>query len=178
MKLSMIVAVSNNNCIGTENVLPWNIPSELKYFQSVTMGSTVIVGSKTLRGIGRILPGREIISMTKNRPLMMSWLASKKMLSVRLAEEVDEAKSDAKKIGRPVFIIGGAKIYNLFFDLVDTIYLTRVDVDVEGDAYFPVIDEDVWLLRKSTEVAATRTTPKYVKQVYTRTPKVFKMEMY
>lgn len=176
--MKLIVAVSKNNCIGLNNELPWHIPSELKYFKKVTTHSTVIVGSKTLKSIGRLLPNREMIVITRDSDAMVKWLHENNMLSVRLATNASDARNIATELNRPIIAIGGSSIYDLFLDQVNTIYLTRVDLDVAGDSFFPELDMDTWLLRKSTSVASTATTPSYVKEVYTRTPKYIKVEMY
>lgn len=138
MTLSIIVAVSKNHAIGKDNQLPWHLPADLQYFKRVTMGKPIIMGRKTYESIGRPLPGRLNIVVSRQ----LSWSAtgvevvSSLAAAVALAEQHEAAE---------VMLIGGAQMYKAGLELADTLYLTKVDVEVDGDAFFPPIDNQSWV---------------------------------
>ncbi|MDG2500796.1 MAG: dihydrofolate reductase [Porticoccaceae bacterium] len=141
MKLSLIVAVSRNGVIGLNNQLPWHLPEDLKYFKSVTMGKPIVMGRKTYDSIGRPLPGRTNIVITRDA----HWSAP--------GVEVAQTLEDALKLGEAacaaagveeIMVIGGEQIYRMTLDSADRLYLTQVDAEVEGDAFFPEIDASIW----------------------------------
>ena len=139
MAVSLIVAVSSNGVIGRGGDLPWHLPADLRHFKRTTMGHHLIIGRATWDEVGRPLPGRIMVVVTRNR----SFTAE----GVLVAHSVEEALSLAKIDDEP-FIGGGAAIYRhaLEADLVDRLYITRVHAVVEGDTVFPPIDMDDWLL--------------------------------
>jgi dihydrofolate reductase len=141
MKISLIVAVSRNGAIGLNNQLPWYLPEDLKYFKSVTMGKPLIMGRKTFDSIGRPLPGRANIVLTRDP----QWTSDgvKVVQSVEQALVAGEIACEAADVDE-IMVIGGEQIYRMTIDLADRIYLTQVDVDVEGDAFFPNIDLNNW----------------------------------
>jgi dihydrofolate reductase len=141
MKISLIVAVSRNGAIGLNNQLPWYLPEDLKYFKSVTMGKPLIMGRKTFDSIGRPLPGRENIVLTRDP----QWTSDgvKVVQSVEQALVAGEIACEAADVDE-IMVIGGEQIYRMTIDLADRIYLTQVDTDVEGDAFFPDIDLNNW----------------------------------
>lgn len=148
MKLAIIVAAAKNGVIGCNNQLPWHLPQDLKYFKSVTLGKPVIMGRKTYESIGRPLPGRTNIVITRNK----DWVAE----GVTVTNSFDQALHEAKKllnddalVSAEAMVIGGAEIYRSALPFTDRIYLTRVDVAPEGDAYFGPIDEAEWVLESS-----------------------------
>lgn len=145
MKLSMIVAVDRNNAIGKNNELPWRLPADLKNFKSITMGKPMILGRKTWDSFGRKpLPGREHIVVTRYvDDLTVEGGDPKLVIGVKnIKAAIDIYRDTAVK---EVFIIGGAEIYHQTIGLVDRIYLSRVDMVVEGaDAFFPEINRDVF----------------------------------
>ncbi len=128
MKLSLIAAVSLNGVIGRDQKLPWNLPEDLKRFKEITYGAPVIMGRKTYESIGRLLPGRKNIIITRKTDLIIpgAWLASSLENAIKEVENVPE-----------VFILGGGEIYRLALPLADRLYLTEIDVKIEGDTYFP-----------------------------------------
>jgi len=141
MKISLIVAVSRNGAIGLNNQLPWYLPEDLKYFKSVTMGKPLIMGRKTFDSIGRPLPGRANIVLTRDP----QWTSDgvEVVQSVEQALVAGEIACEAADVDE-IMVIGGEQIYRMTIDLADRIYLTQVDADVEGDAFFPDIDLNNW----------------------------------
>ena len=141
MKISLIVAVSRNGAIGLNNQLPWYLPEDLKYFKSVTMGKPLIMGRKTFDSIGRPLPGRANIVLTRDP----QWTSDgvEVVQSVEQALLAGEIACEAADVDE-IMVIGGEQIYRMTIDLADRIYLTQVDTNVEGDAFFPDIDLNNW----------------------------------
>lgn len=135
MKVSIIVATSLNYAIGKDNQLLWHLPADLKFFKTTTMGCPVIMGRKTFQSIGRTLPGRQnvVISRDKN-------FNADKQFDLTVVGSIDEAlvKLHAEN---EVFIIGGGEIYKQSIDSADTIYITLVHTIIDGDVYFPEIDK-------------------------------------
>ena len=151
MKISFVVAASTNNVIGVDGDLPWRLPEDLKKFKSITMGKPMIMGRATYDSIGRALPGRQSIVLTRQKGFR--------------AEGCDVATSieDALKLAgdaEEVMVIGGGKIYEQFLPMADRIYLTRVNATVEGDTYFPQLDNDEWQMVESENFPAVET-PEY-----------------
>lgn len=135
-RVSLIVAMAKDRVIGKENGLPWHLPADLKYFKATTMGKPIVMGRKTFESIGRPLPGRKNIVITRNP----EWQAEGITVCASLADARHQCV-DADE----VMIIGGAQIYAATLPSVDRVYLTEVDTIVEGgDAYFPAIDESEW----------------------------------
>ncbi len=144
MKLAIIVAVAKNGVIGRNNQLPWHLPQDLKYFKAVTLGKPVIMGRKTYESIGRPLPGRINIVISRNS----AWVAN----GVEVAHSFDEAVQVAKRFdASETMIIGGAEIYRSALPAVQRVYLTRVDLTPEGDAFFAELDPAKWSLVSSIE---------------------------
>jgi len=141
MKIALIVAASQNNVIGLDNQLPWHLPEDLQYFKAVTMGKPILMGRKTYDSIGRPLPGRTNIVLTRNA----NWSAE----GVVVVNDLDSATAASEKACAAagvdeLMIIGGEQIYRKFLPIADKLYLTKVEAVVEGDAYFPAIDSDQW----------------------------------
>lgn len=135
MTISIIAAVSKNNVIGKAKKLPWHLPADLKHFKEITSGHTVIMGRKTFESIGRPLPNRRNIVVTRNTNL--------KADGIEVVHSIEQA-NELTKNEDEIFIIGGAEIYNQSLPSAEKIYLTRVNIDVEGDAYFPELGNE-WL---------------------------------
>jgi len=153
---SLIVAVADNGVIGNNNQLPWRISADLKYFKRVTLGKPIIMGRLTYESIGKPLPGRTNIVMTRDT----AWQAG----GVERASDLSEALAIAKKIAddaklEEVMIIGGATIYREALPQADRLYLTRVHTQVEGDAFFPELDLNEWLETPVEQLAAEGQTP-------------------
>jgi dihydrofolate reductase len=130
----VIAALARGGVIGVRNALPWRLPTDLRRFKQLTMGHAVIMGRKTYDSIGRPLPGRRIIVVTRQR----DWTAA----GVTVAHSVDEALALAGE--GEVFIAGGAELYAQMIDRADRLYLTLIDADFEGDAHFPTVSPDEW----------------------------------
>ena len=133
--LSFVVAMARNGIIGQDNQLPWRLPADLRHFKAVTMGKPIIMGRKTYESIGRPLPGRTNIVLTRAPDY-----TAEGCLVVHSVEEALAAAGDAEE----VMIIGGAELYRQLLPRADRIYLTRVEEDVAGDTYFPQLDADRW----------------------------------
>lgn len=141
MKLSLIVAMSRNGVIGIDNQLPWHLPEDLKYFKSVTMGKPIIMGRKTYDSIGRPLPGRTNIVITRDP----SWQAEGVSVAQTLEAALSLGQVACNAAGADeIMVIGGEQIYRMTLPTADRLYLTQVDAEVEGDAFFPDIDLDQW----------------------------------
>ncbi len=143
--------MSRNRVIGADNRLLWHIPEDFKHFKTTTMGKPVIMGRKTYESIGRPLPGRANIVISRNPDAVEG--------DVFAVATLDDAVERAKKIAAAdgvdeIFIIGGGQIYQEAMPLLDRIYLTVIDRDYEGDTLFPPIDADGWcktILQSGTE---------------------------
>ncbi|MEX0881592.1 MAG: dihydrofolate reductase [Candidatus Saccharimonadales bacterium] len=135
--ISTIVAIAENGVIGKEGGMPWHLPAELARFKQVTMGHPIIMGRKTHESIGRALPGRTNIVITRNKGFATE--------GCNVAGSLDEAIELAKKSegADEIFIIGGEQIYKEAMPLLDRIYMTKVDAEVEGDKFF-YYDPKAW----------------------------------
>ena len=131
----MIAAVAHNNVIGGDNKLLWHISADLKHFKAVTMGKPVVMGRKTYESIGRALPGRENVVITRNA----NWMVD----GVTIVHSLEEALGHLKDHS-DVMIIGGGQIYTEAMIKADTIHLTEVDLVIDGDTYFPAINPTQW----------------------------------
>lgn len=143
MILSHITAMARNHVIGKNNKLPWSIPEDLKFFRKMTNGHVMIMGRKTFESLPGQLPNRYHIVISRN-----SFVSDEP--DVTFVRTIDEAVAMAKtltpKYGEEVFIVGGGEIYKQTMDIVDKIYLTVIDQDFEGDALYPEVPEDKFLL--------------------------------
>jgi len=156
MTLALIVAASENNVIGKNNQLPWYLPGDLKYFKAITMAKPVIMGRKTFESIGKPLPGRDNIVITRNA----SYQADGIKVVTSLAEAVELAKSICLiNGGEEIMIIGGAQIYEQALATADRVYLTRVHRHVEGDAFFPELAAEQWQEVAREDIAAEEPNP-------------------
>lgn len=127
MKVSMIAAMARNRVIGADNQMPWHLPADLKHFKAVTLGKPVIMGRKTFESIGRPLPGRLNIVISR------SGFAAD---GITVVSSPEQALAAAGVVDE-VMIIGGGVIYDLFLEQADRLYLTFIDLDVAGDTQFP-----------------------------------------
>ncbi|MFZ1810872.1 MAG: dihydrofolate reductase, partial [Candidatus Nitrotoga sp.] len=134
-KLAIIVAMARNRTIGINNTLPWRISADLKRFKSLTMGHHLIMGRKTFDSIGKPLPGRTTVVVTRNDALKIEGC----IMAHSLEEAITACAGDDE-----IFIVGGAELYALAMPLVDTIYLTEIRQDVAGDTHFPEFDKKLW----------------------------------
>ncbi len=137
MRISFIVAKSENNVIGIDNKLPWHLKTDLQHFKKITMGHHILMGRKTFESIGKALPGRmSLVISSEPRPASESVLWFNSIFrAIKHAERNGESE---------LFIIGGEKIFKYGLSLVDRIYLTEVRGDVKGDVYFPTLSLKNW----------------------------------
>lgn len=142
MRLSLVVAIAANGVIGDRGQLPWRISDDLKWFKKVTFGKPVIMGRKTFESIGKPLPGRRNIVVTRST----EWVHDGVIRAGDVSEAIDLATKHAKTDGADeICVIGGAEIYRQTLARADRIYLTRVDVEATGDTYFPEYDARAWI---------------------------------
>lgn len=162
MTISCIVAMARNRVIGLNNDIPWYLPADLKYFKKTTTGHAVIMGRNCYASIGRPLPNRTNIIITRD-PFFIS-------SNCIIARSVSEALSAAYDIGEAeAFIIGGGQIYEQTQDLWNRLYLTEVDLDITGDVHFPDISMDQWSLTNREEyVKDEKNEWNYAFNVYER----------
>jgi len=137
--LSLIVAMAENRTIGRNNELPWRLSEDLKYFKSVTMGKPIVMGRKTFDSIGKPLPGRLNIVITRNADWQHPGVRSAGSLEQAVTIAVEENPE-----GQEVMVIGGEEIYRTALERADRLYITRVQAQVEGDAFFPEYSESEW----------------------------------
>ena len=135
-KITIIVAKSANHVIGRNNELIWHLPNDLKRFKALTSGHPIIMGRKTYDSIGRPLPNRTNIVITRN----LDW----KPEGIKIVNSLEKAIELAEKIDPEIFIIGGGNIYQQALDLADVLEVTEVHQDFEGDAFFPEINCEIW----------------------------------
>jgi dihydrofolate reductase len=134
--ISMIVARSRNHVIGRDNQMPWKISADLQFFKRVTMGHPVIMGRKTWESIGRPLPGRRNIVVSRNKDLQLN--------GAEVVHSLEDALNSLDEFSR-VFVIGGEQLFSQAFDKADRLYITEIDLDIEGgDTFFEVPNEASW----------------------------------
>jgi dihydrofolate reductase len=126
--LSIIVAAAENYAIGINNTLPWHLPEDLKRFRALTMGHHIVMGRKTYESLGRLLPGRIIVIVTRNKDYRVDGA----IIAHSLQDAVQQCDADEE-----VFLIGGAELYKDGLPLANKLYLTKIHATYEGDAFFP-----------------------------------------
>lgn len=168
MKVSLIVAKSQNGCIGRDNKLPWHLPGDLKYFKQATFGKPIIMGRKTWESLKGPLPGRANIVITRQA----DYLANGARVVGSLEEAIKLAASIALIDGEEeVVVIGGAEVYAQALPLVDHLYITEVHADIDGDAHFPEYDTSLWQEAGRQDFSAEGPNPyDYSFVVYQRRP--------
>ncbi|MBG6234549.1 dihydrofolate reductase [Pedobacter sp. CAN_A7] len=135
MILSIVVAISENNAIGKDNKLLWHLPADLKHFKEITSGHTIVMGRKTYDSIGKPLPNRRNIVVSRNADLNLDGVETYLGLEQALAACRNEAE---------VFLIGGAEIYRQALKYTNKIYLTRIHETYEADTFFPELEPEIW----------------------------------
>jgi dihydrofolate reductase len=133
--VSLIVAVADNGVIGRDNALPWHLPEDLKRFKRITMGKPIVMGRKTFESIGKPLPGRQNIVVTRD--------ANYRREGVTVVHSVDAALA-AAGMAEEVMVIGGADLFRLFMPRAGRVHLTRVHGDIAGDVHWPPLDAVRW----------------------------------
>lgn len=156
MKICLVWAQDQNRVIGRNNSLPWHLPEDLKYFKRITLGKPVVMGRKTFESIGRPLPGRTNIVISRNPDYAAD--------GVRVVSSLDAAMALCKSIGETdgvdeAMIIGGAEIFRQALPAADRLYLTEVHAEVPGDTWFPEFDRDGWREIDREDYAAAGPNP-------------------
>lgn len=160
MTLSLIVALAENGTIGRDGQLPWRLPDDLRRFKQLTLGHTLIMGRKTFESIGRVLPGRTTLVLTRQA----DWSSP----GVTVARDLDQALAVAGGDPEP-FVVGGADIYRLALPRADRLYVTQLQAAVAGDTYFPPIDAAEWeLIEESAHPADERHAFPFLFRVFAR----------
>jgi dihydrofolate reductase len=162
MLISFIVAAAKNNAIGKDGKLPWHLPADLRYFKNITWGMPVLMGRKTFEAMGKLLPGRKNIVLTKQA----GWKAKGVITVKNMEDAIFVAKqTDALEL----MVIGGGEIYKSLIEKAKRIYLTRVEAEPEADTFFPVLDPKQWHLVSSKNHEADGKNPfNYSFQVWER----------
>lgn len=137
VRLSLIAALDRNRGIGQGNALPWHLPDDLKHFKALTVGKPVLMGRKTAESLGRALPGRTNLVLTRRGEVPFEGMRAVASLDEALAVAGDEAAAE-------LCVIGGGEIYRLLIGQADTLYLTWVEAEVPADTHFPEVDPAVW----------------------------------
>lgn len=159
MMISLIAAMDKNRLIGKENGLPWHLPADFKHFKEVTMGKPIIMGRKTFESIGKPLPGRKNIVISRKG-------FSKE--GVTVVDSIEQALREVES-AEEVMIIGGASFYEQMIDKADRIYLTLVDAECEGDAWFPELDINDWdIISETMYKADEKNNYNFTIKVYQR----------
>ncbi len=135
--IALVAAQSENRVIGRGNEIPWKVKGEQKLFKDITMGGTLVMGRKTFDSIGRPLPGRTSIIVTRDRSLTID--------NCLVTHSLEAALEQAHEIGKPIFVVGGGEIYQQALEQADEIHLTTIHTSVEGDVYFPELPENFTL---------------------------------
>lgn len=141
MIMSLIVAMSDNRVIGRNNAMPWHLPEDLKFFKRVTMGKPVIMGRNTYESIGKPLPGRDNIVITRNPDYQVDGVhvVGSVQEAIELSGQLTAPDSEAE-----MMVIGGAQIFELTLPLADRIYLTELHTKIAGDVFFPQFPREQW----------------------------------
>ena len=134
-RLSIIAAMANDRVIGRQNRLPWHLPADLQHFKRVTMGKPMIMGRKTWESLPGLLPGRRHIVVTRDPGYQAK--------GAELAHSLEQAIAMAGAVDE-IMVVGGAELYRQALDRADRVYLTEIDLEVEGDAWFPEFDQSTW----------------------------------
>lgn len=165
VKLALIAAMARNRVIGRDNAMPWHLPEDLRYFKAATLGKPIVMGRKTFDSLGRPLPGRTNIVVSRQADLTLD--------GAQVFASIDDALNAARQQAQAdgvdeVMVIGGDNLYRQTLERADRIYLTRIDSEPEGDAWFPDFDEQAWTLASERAVAAGEGYPAHVYQVLER----------
>ena len=159
--ISFIVAMDENRAIGKNNQLPWHLPEDLKFFKRVTMGHPIAMGRKTHESIGRVLPGRENIIITRQLGYNSK--------DCTIFNSVEEFVKYSRRQDDEIFVIGGAEIFNETFPYVDRLYITYIDDTFDGDTFFPEFALNDWKLTSSEKGIKDEKNPyDYEFRIYER----------
>lgn len=163
LPLSLIAALGENRVIGVDNSMPWHLPGDFKYFKATTLGKPIIMGRKTWDSLGRPLPGRLNLVVSRQTDLALEGVE----VFPSLDAAVERAEAWALEQGvDELMLIGGAQLYAQGLEQADRLYLTRVALSPEGDAWFPQFDAGQWTLVSNVENAAEGDKPAYSFEVW------------
>jgi dihydrofolate reductase len=137
--ISLLVAMDRNRGIGVDNKLPWHLPADLAYFKRITMGHPIVMGRKTHESIGRALPGRDNIILTRNKSY-----SAPGCRVIHSMQELEELNQEYKH--EEIFLIGGADLFEQVLHTADRLYLTYIDEEFASDTFFPPINQEEWKL--------------------------------
>ncbi|MHC6216401.1 dihydrofolate reductase [Stenotrophomonas acidaminiphila] len=137
MKLSLIAALDRNRGIGRDNAMPWHLPDDFRHFKALTLGKPILMGRKTAQSLGRALPGRTNLVLTRGGQVPFAGMRA--VASVQQAREIAAAEAAGE-----LCVIGGGEIYRLLIDQATDLHLTWVDADVAADTHFPEVDPALW----------------------------------
>lgn len=162
MTISFVVAAATNNAIGKDGKLPWHLPNDMKHFKNVTWGMPVLMGRKTFDSLGKPLPGRKNIVLTRHP----TWKVEGTVAVKKMEDALFVAKeTDSKEL----MVIGGGEIYKTLFDKAKRIYLTRVEAEPEADTFFPSLNPKEWnLISQQNHEADEKNAYNYSFQVWER----------
>lgn len=161
----MIAALAENHVIGCDNQLPWHLPADLKHFKALTLGKPIIMGRKTWDSLGRPLPGRLNLVVSRQPDLQLDGAEVFATLDAALVRANAWAQANGAD---ELMLIGGAQLYELSLPRAERLYLTRVALSPSGDAYFPEVTEADWQLSCASEHPAGAETPAYMLEVWVR----------
>ncbi|CAG9178440.1 dihydrofolate reductase [Cupriavidus respiraculi] len=159
--LTLVVAKARNGTIGRNNALPWHLPEDLAHFKRTTMGAPIIMGRKTYDSIGRPLPGRRNIVVTRNADLRIE--------GCEMAASLEDAQRLCAGVDQ-VFLIGGGQLFAEAMPSADRLVVTEIDADVEGDAFFPPIDPGKWIVTARESHRSEKSGLDYAFVTYDRPP--------
>jgi len=166
MQISLIAAMDEERLIGSHNSLPWRLPADMQWFRKQTMGKPILMGRNTFASIGKPLPGRQNIVLSRNRKLKLDGCSI-----IHDLDELEKAAAGAEE----VMVVGGGEVYQLALPLADRLYLTTIAASFEGDAWFPEFDETEWseVFREEHTAGETNAWP-YCFRILERTGRVDK----
>ncbi len=165
LRICLIAAVARNGVIGRDNKLPWHLPEDLRYFRQATWGKPIVMGRMTFDSLGRPLPGRTNIVVSRQKGLHLPGAVVVADLDEALRRAASQAQLDGVE---EVMVIGGDAIYRQLLERADRLYLTRVEAEPAGDAWFPDFDQADWKLVDERVVAAGEGYPAHRYQTFDR----------
>jgi dihydrofolate reductase len=165
LPLCLIAALAENRVIGRDNQLPWHLPADLKHFKALTLGKPIIMGRKTWDSLGRPLPGRLNLVVSRQAGLQLEGAE----VFASLEQAIGRASQWANEQGvDELMLIGGAQLYEQGLSLAARLYLTRVALSPPGDAWFPAVSEQSWQLVDSEQHPASEQSPAYCFEIWQR----------
>lgn len=165
LPVSLIVAATRNQVIGRDNQMPWHLPADLRYFKQCTLGKPIIMGRKTWESLGRPLPGRLNLVVTRQTDITLE--GAEVFTDLQAAIQRGQAWASEQGVDE-VMVIGGGQLYQQALALTQRVYLTRIDLELEGDTFFPVLDAQQWQQIEAQAHPAQAQEPGYTFEVWQR----------